>query len=109
MTRLRRRPTYAVFGDDPPEGNGPSGGVFRRPIGDSHAKVLSVEDGLIEETGHMVVVEGVGGATTRSFAGHKAEGSQYPKLVRDRRLFQTCGPYQLGDARRTFTQPTQDQ
>jgi hypothetical protein len=61
-----------------------SGGNGRGPVGRSETQVLGVEDGLVQEARHVVVVEGVGGAAPDSVPGYETERPQESQLVGDR-------------------------
>jgi hypothetical protein len=52
--------------------------------GRSETQVLGVEDGLVQEARHVVVVEGVGGAAPDSVPGYETERPQESQLVGDR-------------------------
>jgi hypothetical protein len=59
-----------------------------RRLGSSRTKVLDVAQRLVEQNGHMGVIESVPHLTAHPFTDDEVEVSQDPQLLRDSRLRQ---------------------
>ena len=46
--------------------------------------MFSVIHGFVQEAGHVIVVQGVHGASTRALSSHQSEGAKKSELVRHR-------------------------
>src|SRR5579862_3757829 len=77
--------------------------------GQAEAQVLAVVDGLVEEPGDVVVVEGVDGGPAVPGARNEAEVAEHPELVGHRGLLHADVGGEPGDRAGLAAQPGQDQ
>jgi hypothetical protein len=61
--------------------------VLNAEVGGAESQVSGVADGLVEELGDVVVVDGVGDAAALPHAVDQAEMAQQPQMVGDCRVF----------------------
>ena len=71
--------------------------------------MLDVVEGLVEEFGDVVVVEGVDDRAAVALAGDQAEVAQQAELVGAGGLFHADGVGEVGDRAGAFLEPGQDQ
>ncbi len=102
MAGLPRWPARRSVGGGGGRGSG-SGG-----IADAHAQVLDVVEGLVEEFGDVVVVEGVDDRAPLTFACDQSEVAQQAELVGAGGCFHADGFREVTDRARAFLEPGQD-
>ena len=80
----------ALFASDHPDGSAVAARSTRRlrsagaAVWGAEPEMFGVVDGLVEQFGDVVVVEGVGDAAAVPLSVDEAEVAQHPQLVRDR-------------------------